>query len=205
MAGYYLQMIQEIDSEGPYYLGGYSIGGMIIYEIARQLVEQGKKVALLILLDPTSISIDRKKQGLPKQKFTLHSEYKKLKQIGYFTFCLGMIYPIKTKFKTLLEQITIQTCFCFGKTLPPQLRWNYLLGVYKQANLGYRPDQIPEGIEKAVIIHANNREIEDWINLFNGKIEAYAIDSSHLQLIETSHAFIWIKIIKQTIQESLSK
>jgi hypothetical protein len=162
-------------------------------------------VALLIILDPTSICIDKKKPGLPKQKLNLHSEYKKLKEIGYFTYCLDKISPIKTKFKTLLEQITIQTYFSFGKALPPQLRWNYLLGVYKQANLGYQPDQIPEGIEKSVIIHVNNREIEDWINLFIGKIEAYAIDCSHLQLIETSHAFIWIKIIKQTIQESLSK
>ncbi len=75
MADYYLQNILKIDSEGPYYLGGYSIGGMIIYELARQLCEQGKTVALLFILDPTSISNDKKEQELPKKKFNLRCEY----------------------------------------------------------------------------------------------------------------------------------
>jgi thioesterase domain-containing protein len=205
MASYYSQNILEIDSEGPYYLGGYSIGGMIMYEIARRLCEQGKKVALLFILDPTSISNDKNKQELPIQNLNFLSEYQKLKDIGYVTYFLEKIDPIKTKFQKQLEQIKIQSYFSLGKSLPVQLHWPYLLEIYKQASLNYQPEPPLEGIENAVIVHVNNREIEDWTSLFNGKINAHAVECNHLQLIETPYLYIWLKILKQTIKRSLGK
>lgn len=38
---------------GPYYLGGWSLGGAVVYELARQLAADGKEVALLAILDAT--------------------------------------------------------------------------------------------------------------------------------------------------------
>jgi amino acid adenylation domain-containing protein len=204
MASFYLQSILQIDPEGPYYLGGYSIGGKIIYEIALQLCEHGKKVALLLLLDPTPISNDKKTQELPMQSLNLRSEYKELKKLGYITYFLNKTNPIKSKFKNQLEQSIIQTYFCLGKKLPSSLIWPHLLKIYRQASLGYQPEQPQEYIEKSVLIHVNKREIEDWVNLFNGKIEAYDIDCSHLQLIEAPHIFSWLKIFKNAIKESMN-
>jgi thioesterase domain-containing protein/acyl carrier protein len=205
MASYYLQNILQIDSEGPYYLGGYSIGGLIIYEIARQLCEQGKKVAFLFILDPTPVSNNKKGQESTMQNLKIYGEYNKLKKLGYMTYFLNKTSRIKTKFQNQLEQIIIQGHLSLGKALPIKLRWPYLLCIYKQAALGYKPDQPPEDIERGVMVHINNREIEDWINLFNGKVETYGIDCSHLQLIETPHVLNWLKIFKQTIKESLGK
>lgn len=51
MATHYLAAIQSVQPEGPYQLGGYSFGGLIAYEMARQLLHQGKSVAQLVLLD----------------------------------------------------------------------------------------------------------------------------------------------------------
>jgi len=36
---------------GPYYLGGHSVGGLVAYEVARQLLAAGQAVGLLVLLD----------------------------------------------------------------------------------------------------------------------------------------------------------
>ncbi|HVR96715.1 MAG TPA: thioesterase domain-containing protein, partial [Thermoanaerobaculia bacterium] len=36
---------------GPYFLGGWSMGGVVAYEMARQLEAQGERVALLAMLD----------------------------------------------------------------------------------------------------------------------------------------------------------
>jgi len=36
---------------GPYYLAGFSFGGIVAYEVARQLVEHGREVALLAIID----------------------------------------------------------------------------------------------------------------------------------------------------------
>ncbi len=51
MATYYIQAIQSIQSEGPYFLGGHSLGGMVAFEMACQLQKLGHEVALLALLD----------------------------------------------------------------------------------------------------------------------------------------------------------
>ncbi len=52
IAAYYIAQIKTVQSEGPYHLVGYSIGGLIAYEMAQQLRSDGQEVALLGLLDP---------------------------------------------------------------------------------------------------------------------------------------------------------
>jgi thioesterase domain-containing protein len=54
IAAYYISEIQTIDKEGPYALAGFSLGGRIAYEMARQLNETGKKVSFLGVLDATA-------------------------------------------------------------------------------------------------------------------------------------------------------
>lgn len=56
MANYYLQLIMERQPDGPYALGGYSLGGVIAFEMARQLRQRGKTVQLLALIDAYPIT-----------------------------------------------------------------------------------------------------------------------------------------------------
>ena len=51
MADYFIQSIQAIQPQGPYFIAGYSFGGIVAFDMARQLTEQGEKVAFLGLLD----------------------------------------------------------------------------------------------------------------------------------------------------------
>jgi amino acid adenylation domain-containing protein len=51
MATHYIQEIQTLQSSGPYFLGGYSFGGIVAFEMARQLQEQGEQVGILVMLD----------------------------------------------------------------------------------------------------------------------------------------------------------
>src|ERR1051325_1196679 len=51
MASHYINEIREVDSEGPYYLVGDTLGGLIAFEIAQQLTNQGKEVGLLAMFD----------------------------------------------------------------------------------------------------------------------------------------------------------
>ncbi|ELR96360.1 condensation domain-containing protein [Gloeocapsa sp. PCC 73106] len=47
----YISTITEVQAKGPYYLGGISLGGLVAFEMAQQLVSQGEEVALLLLID----------------------------------------------------------------------------------------------------------------------------------------------------------
>lgn len=51
MAAQYNEEIQRVQSNGPYLLGGWSMGGLVAFEMARQLRQQGKTVALVALFD----------------------------------------------------------------------------------------------------------------------------------------------------------
>ncbi|MCA1579781.1 MAG: AMP-binding protein, partial [Acidobacteria bacterium] len=51
MAAYYVKLLREVQPEGPYFLGGWSMGGIIAFEMAQQLKSQGQDVAKLALID----------------------------------------------------------------------------------------------------------------------------------------------------------
>ncbi|HTU20950.1 MAG TPA: amino acid adenylation domain-containing protein [Gemmataceae bacterium] len=53
MAAEYVAVIRAVQPQGPYHLGGWSMGGVIAYEMAQQLRAQDQAVGLLALLDTT--------------------------------------------------------------------------------------------------------------------------------------------------------
>ncbi|MCX7056475.1 MAG: thioesterase domain-containing protein, partial [Proteobacteria bacterium] len=53
MAACYIESIREIQPQGPYRFLGWSFGGAVAHEMARQLEAQGESVALLVIMDTT--------------------------------------------------------------------------------------------------------------------------------------------------------
>ncbi|HME13428.1 MAG TPA: thioesterase domain-containing protein [Candidatus Acidoferrum sp.] len=51
MAALYAKEIRRFQPHGPYFIGGYCMGGTLAYEVARQLQAAGEKIALLALFD----------------------------------------------------------------------------------------------------------------------------------------------------------
>jgi acyl transferase domain-containing protein/thioesterase domain-containing protein/acyl carrier protein len=51
MAAAYLEEVRRLQPEGPYILGGFSGGGLVAFEMARQLLETGEPVSSIIMLD----------------------------------------------------------------------------------------------------------------------------------------------------------
>jgi aspartate racemase len=51
IAARYIKEITAVQPEGPYYVAGWSLGGVIAYEIAVQLAAQGRKLGALIVID----------------------------------------------------------------------------------------------------------------------------------------------------------
>jgi thioesterase domain-containing protein/acyl carrier protein len=51
MATEYLEAMMKVQPEGPYFLGGWSMGGAVAFEMAQQLRIRGQRVAVIALLD----------------------------------------------------------------------------------------------------------------------------------------------------------
>ena len=87
MASNFIRSIQTIQPHGSYFLVGYSFGGTIAFEIARQLTARGQKVAWLGLLDIRSPTLKQIK--LPfLQRLSIHAnrlqQFRLQQQIDYF-------------------------------------------------------------------------------------------------------------------------
>jgi len=70
IAAHYTREIRELQPEGPYRLAGYCFGGVVAFEMARQLQAQGHAVALLALLDP----------GPPGRRVTFFGRVRRLRR-----------------------------------------------------------------------------------------------------------------------------
>ena len=59
LAAYYVRDVRRVQTHGPYHLLGYSFGGTLALEMARQLQSEGEEVALLGMLDARTRHYDQ--------------------------------------------------------------------------------------------------------------------------------------------------
>jgi thioesterase domain-containing protein/acyl carrier protein len=76
LAGHFVQVIRDRCHEGPYTLGGWCAHGLLAYETARQLREQGQGVALVVLLESAHpvkrLQFSRWKWPISRAHFKIH-------------------------------------------------------------------------------------------------------------------------------------
>jgi len=80
MAAGYLAAVRRAQPEGPYHLGGWSLGGVLAFEMARQLVSAGEVVATLAVLDATAPT--GRPPALPRRLRRLAAEVGDLDLLG---------------------------------------------------------------------------------------------------------------------------
>ena len=51
MAACYIEAMRTVQPRGPYRIGGYCYGGVVAYEMARQLEVMGERVALVAIIE----------------------------------------------------------------------------------------------------------------------------------------------------------
>lgn len=72
----YLEEVRRRQAHGPYYLGGWSAGGIVAYEVTQQLLSAGEQVKSLVLFDsPCPIKLE----ALPKR---LHHFFAEIGLLG---------------------------------------------------------------------------------------------------------------------------
>jgi amino acid adenylation domain-containing protein len=80
MAAYYIRALKEMQPQGPYQLGGFCFGGVVAYEMARQLENAGDKVSLLAILESSPPNLDRLRDHLPRSaRFRIENVYENLR------------------------------------------------------------------------------------------------------------------------------
>ena len=73
MAAHHIDRIRSIQPHGPYFLGGMCAGGVIAFEVARQLQSQGETVGLVALIDAADVAAPLKTWRFAQQRINSFS------------------------------------------------------------------------------------------------------------------------------------
>ncbi len=121
MAAIYVAEIRNLRPHGPYYLGGYCMGGTVAFEVAQQLRAQGEQVALLALFDTMNWS-NIPRCSIPGRAY--HGIQRLLFHCANF-FCLdlhGMVKFFREKVGILWERIPVWIGLLLAKLNPEHLQ-----------------------------------------------------------------------------------
>ena len=190
MASRYIQEIRQVQLHGPYFLAGFSFGGLVAYEIAQQLYARGEKVALLALID-TRVSIAGKSYPTKSWKSKFFQSVKILRvkpkeeQLNnvwgrlkwYLTGRFGIFYRFYLR---------------YIKRSPVDLQLLNVLVANHQAGKNYSPLVY---LGKLTLFRASKQYAEvqinnelgnelGWESLAAGGLESYEIPGSHHTIMQ---------------------
>jgi amino acid adenylation domain-containing protein len=197
MAANYVEAIRGVQAEGPYLLGGWSMGGLIVFEMANQLRRLGQEVGLLAIMD---VRPPADEEGSETQdadlirmalEFTLESLNISLDLFaGEWPHIMHLSSDDRLRFIIEKAQAAQVLHKDFGLT---QVR-----RIYDQINVnfrllrGYQPQPYPGEI---TLFKAKNGEFENeirdfeaaWTALAHGGLTTHIIHSTHFQMLEKPH------------------
>src|SRR5262249_15554365 len=211
IAEHYLDELRIIQPRGPYFLGGYCFGALVVFEMAQQLRNQGECVGLLMLLAPSSpqlsrfCEIPRDADCSPKQdsfgrEFSRH--FHNLESLGA---CEKAVY-VWTRLKVIAAQwlstmtsplrkvgrkAAFKLHFSLRRPLPISFRSPYILEVYRQAIRRYTPTSY-EGSAVLFLHDTDGRDSRsEWNELVTGGLEVFQFPGNHTGILQESNGRLW--------------
>lgn len=161
IAAFYISELKKRKPHGPYQLCGYSFGGLVAYEMARQLAQGGDEVPAVILLDTYA----------PEPFVQIMSSERKFHE------------PLKN----VLMRGVISLVRLFQERLPARLRNFAIIDTYDRAIAAY--DAQPYAGRVAVIKAAGSPGPRDmgWKGLVTGELILESTIGDHYTLIKEPH------------------
>ena len=202
LASLYIKEMRAVQPKGPYFIAGHSLGGMIAYEISRQLQEQNQEVALLAMLDTRLTHAKRRKPLWEKLKHN----YQKLATVPF-----KQILPYLRQ-KTLDEIGRLQVRN-FMRHYPASLDSKLNDAALKKsllryASQHYKPESYNGTITYFNAAQDNQKYTEEslraWSKLAN-KVELVQIDATHSTIVADPAAKELAKNLRYILQNSGEK
>jgi thioesterase domain-containing protein len=200
LATEFLQDIRRKQPHGPYYLGGFSAGGIAAYEVAQMLIREGESVGLVALLDAFS-------PNLEKWSLTEHwtRKARRFRDRGFLGASARMRFHIVGWARELDQRLrSLWTGETHFELRHAQVRAGFLAGLAE-----YEPEPYAGNV---LLIRSNParrpgvgtgyrpHESNGWRSLVSG-IRVVTIDCDHVDLLE-SHVSVTASALKEAISAS---
>ncbi len=190
MAAEHVTLIRGAQPHGPYRLGGYCNGGVVMFEAARQLIQAGERVEFLGLIDATVGArwLDLISHAIEKIAPALGlSIDQQLRLFAYLDNRLGRLADPDELRKV------VRTLFTRWHSPRPERRsagvedaeGGIRLRAYLWALARYRPQRIPGTLTLYMADNGNHRHLDqaqDWEG-YADRIEIRALPGQHFDII----------------------
>lgn len=195
LAEHYLKAIKEFQPQGPYYLVGFSIGGLIAIEMSQRLTDSGEQVGDIILID-THVPAFAHQAKWRKALYHVQQLFQQgLPHIKYLAWKILMQFQIQSQNNATENSLQDRK----NKEELRRLARN-------NAASGYQP---PISSHKTVLFKATERpeyEIKDrflgWGNYLS-QLEVHDLPGNHNQLLNGDNAFLIAIAITQHCLKNL--
>ena len=203
-----LGRIRRIRPDGPILLAGYSFGGLVAYEVAQQLKQQGGDVPYLAMFDTTVPGAIRPRPKL--QRFLLH-----LKGLTPGIAMIRLRQVISKVVNTKKNGSVSARDHWFDDTTPIPVGEGQITDALSRlheatlhARRTYRPR--PSGgdmclfkssLEPDWMRFVTVAEDNGWRDLVQGRVRVYPIPGGHLELFDNAHA----KVLAEQVRISLNQ
>jgi thioesterase domain-containing protein/acyl carrier protein len=207
MAAHYLREIRTVQPHGAYRLGGASFGGVVAFEMARQLCAQGEKVALLALFDSqppkgrepsraTKVRSLARRATYHARNVTLLATRKKLSYISARTKTL------RRKLRTRIWQLIHTAYQQVEQPLPLTLR-----SVKEAAFLAFREYQPAMYPGPVTLFRASERGVGETNDPTSGwghwtVVETYEVPGDHLTMMTAPHVEVLVQRLRHCLDRA---
>jgi thioesterase domain-containing protein len=205
IAAHYISEIIDQNPSGPYALAGYSFGGVIAFEMTRQLESMGKKVIMLAMLDSYAENAD---YFLPKTK---KLAIKLQRQFPKF------LYITKSLFSNLYGTLKYQAEYVdrrineFLKTFKKQeiSITDKINSAYEIAYKNYKMVKCDGLVDvfrvKTRLYYLPDRVYMGWLPFAKKGVEIHEIEGDHKTFLTPPRDKEFAKVLQKLLDERVAK
>lgn len=204
MARYYLAQIRKAQPTGPYYLGGYSGGGVVAFEMAKQLREAGQQVGALVFLDSLAPVVPLR--GV-RERLDLHLERLRTRGTRY------VIDTVSSRMETELRRATTRLRRPIARLFPYHFRLENIADTWIEAASVYRPGPYagdamlyragtPSGLTSGTAIKLD--ACNGWSGFVLGGIEVNECPGDHNTMCEEPHVRVLARRLRAYLDRRMA-
>jgi amino acid adenylation domain-containing protein len=199
-----VEEICALDPVGPYYLAGHSLGGLLVFEIAAQLLCRGKEIGLLALLDCALQETQRANKDFPHEGGRLRKFSRRWRKKFYRLFASGFV--ITTWRKILYNQLMFKIWL---------LRRTYTKGSFHPQIFGmdayialFAERYEPQPIDVDGVLFVAEDEVasesggQGWSRLLQGRLTVQKVPGSHQTIFSAPHVSVLAKELAKRLESS---